>query len=140
MPRKYVVVLIGLLAALALTAGAMAWAGSTSKNPMPAKYRYTGWLAPSGTWPSHILVQGDGISFLFADRWNLTHSPVTYRICVVKTGGSARLCKSAEAPASTRPSTVHFGLTVCGKNYVARWYVASREVASWPFRYLCEKN
>ena len=101
---------------------------------MPTKDRYTGWLAPSGTSPSHILVQGDGIDFLFADRWNLTHSPVVYRVCV------AGLCKTARAPVSTRPSTVHFGLTACGKDYVARWFVAGRRVASWPFRYLCEHN
>jgi hypothetical protein len=105
---------------------------------MPARYRYTGWLAPSGTWPSHILVEGDGINFLFADRWNLTGSPIVYRVCVVRTGQSAGVCKSAKTPISTRPSTVHFGLTKCGKNYVARWYVAGQQVASWPFRFLCE--
>ena len=107
---------------------------------VPAKYRYTGWLVAneqSSGWPTHLLVEGDGGTFRFADRWNLTKTPTVYRVCVTRVGAQAVSCRVASAPITTRPSLIPVFVSCCG-DFVARWYVSGRLVASWPFRYLPE--
>jgi hypothetical protein len=107
-------------------------AATAQSNSVPAKYRYTGWVAVS--WPTHFVVEGDTVTLRFADRRNLTKSPVVYRVCVRRVSASAGSCRTARAPVNTRPSSVPMFVDCCG-DFVARWYVSGRLVASWPFRY-----
>lgn len=66
-----------LLACLAATAVA----GSATAAGIPSKYRYAGWLTPCpGCSPKHLVVEGDGPSLNFADAWNLTSTPMPYRV------------------------------------------------------------
>jgi hypothetical protein len=117
-----------------------ATASHAQPSLVPAKYRYTGWLVASeqsSGWPTHLLIEGDGGTLRFADRWNLTKIPTVYKVCVKRLGAHVASCKAATAPVSTRPSLVPIFVLCCG-DFVARWYVSGRLVASWPFRYAPE--
>ncbi len=132
------VVTVGI-ASFALVASA---ACSASGSPIPDKYRFTGWMAPGESpadWPAHLLVEGDGGTLRFADRWNLTKKPVAYRVCVSKAGSPRAACRGAKAGIGTRPSVLPVSVLCCGE-FVARWYVAGRLVASWPFRFIPESS
>jgi hypothetical protein len=111
---------------------------------MPDRYRFTGWMeattGPGGT-PTHLLVDGDGGTLHFDDRWNLTRKPVAYRVCLVKVGLLSGPCRQALAPPNYSGPHAESVLSVfvsCCGDFVARWYVAGRLVAMWPFRYVPE--
>ena len=107
---------------------------------MPDRYRFTGWMTATvgpTAWPGNLLVDGDDGTLRFADRWHLTHNPVAYRVCVVRLGSSTGPCRERHAPTSTVPSVIPVFVHCCG-DFVARWYVAGRLVATWPFRYIPE--
>ena len=130
-----------VLASLGLL-GIAVHAAKAQSNSVPAKYRYTGWVVASeqlGAWPTHLTVEGDAVTLRFADRSNLTKSPVVYRVCVKRVSASAGSCRGAKAPVNTRPSIVPMFVACCG-DFVARWYVSGRLVASWPFRYVPEHH
>jgi hypothetical protein len=114
-------------------------AATAQPNAVPAKYCYTGWVVEGDRqgWPTHLLVEGDSTWLEFADRYNLTKSPVAYRVCVRRVSASAGSCRAAKSPVDTRPSIVPMFVT-CRGDFVARWYVSGRLVASWPFRYRAE--
>jgi hypothetical protein len=134
-PVRAVLVSVGLLVIAV-------HAATGQSNSVPAKYRYTGWIVASeqpGGWPTHLLVEGDAGTLRFADRWNLTNSPVGYRVCVKRVSASAEPCRAAKAPVNTRPSIIPMFVSCCG-DFVARWYVSGRLVGSWPFRYVPEHS
>jgi hypothetical protein len=126
--------LLLLLAALAASVGA---AGALAAG-VPRAYRFTGWMQPSFT-PSHVLVEGDGGRLFFADRWNLTKTPVRYRVCIVREGARRGPCRTAKAPVDTRPSKLPVFVRCCGR-YVARWSVGGHVVATWRFVYVPETS
>jgi hypothetical protein len=104
------------------------------------QYRFTGWVTASQTSaaaPTHLLVEGDAPQLRFTDRWNLTHRRTSYRVCVSKLLSSTSRCLAATAPVDSKASALTLPMRCCGE-FVAIWYVAKRQVAAWPFRYLPE--
>lgn len=121
--------------ALMLTASAH---GAT--RAMPDRHRFTGWMAvPAGGPPSHLVVDGDGATLNFYDRWNLTKVSVDYRACIVRIGHGSVGCRTSVAPASDRQSVLRMFAKCCGA-FVASWYVGGRRVATWPFRFIPETS
>jgi hypothetical protein len=135
MPVRRIVALATVALASLLATSVLA-----ANGPGPTKYRFTGWMSPSavpGGWPSHLLVEGDAGTLRFADRLNLTRKPVAYRVCVFRLGSSRGPCRRSAAPISARPSVLPLFVSCCGE-FVAKWYVGGRVVATWPFQFVRE--
>ena len=130
------------VAAFAIVAVIAAVASSVlaADHGVPDKYRFTGWMAPSeapSEWPKHVLFEGDAGTLRFADARNLKRKPVPYTVCAFKRSSSRGQCEHGLAPADTRPSVLPVFVHCCGQ-FVAKWYVAGRVVATWPFLYAPE--
>ena len=134
---------VGFAAVVALVLLGFAIAGAVvfaAHSSMPDKYRFTGWMAPSANAsPRHVTFEGDAPVLRFADSWNLTKTPIAYRVCVVKVDTAQRSCQTGTARIDTRNSTLPLKVSCCGQ-FLATWYVSGRAVARWPFLYQPESG
>jgi hypothetical protein len=123
-PRHHkLLLLLVVLAALGSSAAA-------SAQPVPARYRYTGWVSQLvARLPQHMIVVDGSFKLLFNDYANPVGSE-GYRVCYARVGGTQhcahRTLNGVHVDAITR--TIH----QTGQ-YIARWYVAGHAVVSWPF-------
>jgi hypothetical protein len=128
------------LLAVAIGVPFLAFSVHSASSAQPPQYRFTGWVTASPTLaanPTHLLVEGDAPQLRFTDRWNLTHRRTSYRGCVSKLLSSISRCLAATAPIDGKPSALALPVRCCGE-FVARWFVGKRLVATWPFRYVPE--
>ena len=130
------VVALGVLVAAPLLAIGV----SAASSAQPPQYRFTGWVTASPALsadPTHLVVEGDAPQLRFTDRSNLSSRRTVYRGCVSTLGSSSRRCLTAAAPIDGKPSALALPARCCG-DFIARWYVDRRLVASWRFRYVPE--
>jgi len=137
---KHLLVVAVAVAALAIVVASASGSGKQAAATWPPqKYRYTGWLSPSGgDRPLHAVAEGDGAVLNFDDQASL--GSTKYRVCWSRVGtGTQRCAKSVvRYPRLGRVSIV--GPHLRFGRYLARWYVHGRVVASWPFLYSPENG
>jgi hypothetical protein len=104
----------------------------------PLRYRYAGVVEDGHGVPSHYLKRGGGILFSFFDALSQGRRSTSYRLCVGPPGKPPTRCWNRTARygvgklafSFTLPSDFPLGA------FTARWLVAGRTVASWPFLYV----
>lgn len=104
----------------------------------PLRYRYAGVVENGRGIPTHYLTRGGGIVFYFFDALSQGRKSESYRLCVGPPGKVPARCWNRTARygvgrvafSFTLPSDVPLGALT------ARWLVAGRTVASWPFLYV----
>jgi hypothetical protein len=127
--------LVVLAATIFLTSETVA-AGARSIPP-PLSYRYAGVVETGSGVPAHNVRRGGGVIFYFFDSFSQGIKSQPYRLCVGRPGKAAAFCWTRTARygvgkvafAFTLPPRVPLGALT------ARWLVAGRAVASWPFFY-----
>jgi hypothetical protein len=75
----------------------------------------------------HHFYVGDGLYLTFSAP---VTAPVRYRVCWGLAGHAPTRCASGSVPTKVSKSKIFVAPQVVG-NWVARWYVAGRQVASW---------
>jgi hypothetical protein len=103
-----------------------------------SRYRYAGVVAEGRGIPTHYVRRGEGFVFYFFDALSLGRKSTSYRLCVGPSGKRPIRCWDRKARygvgkvafSFTLPSDVRLGALT------ARWVVAGRTVANWPFLYV----
>jgi hypothetical protein len=133
--RAFVTIALTITAALAL---AVTIAVGGGRSDVPAPYRYAGVVENGRRAPAHYIATGDGFRFYFFDALSQGRRSERYRVCVGPAGKAATRCWSRTArfglgrvafPVALPPN-FQFG------PLVARWFIGSRIVATWPFLYV----
>jgi hypothetical protein len=122
-----------LVAGMLLTSQ-IAAAGERSS---PLAYRYAGVVETGAGIPAHTITTGRGLLFYFYDSFSQGRTEELYQLCVGPPGKAATMCWKRTARygvgkvgfSSTLPRSVPLGALT------ARWLVAGRTVARWPFFY-----
>jgi hypothetical protein len=123
---------------LAMTMQLAIATASATVGADPLRYRYAGVVAEGRGIPTHYVRRGEGLVFYFFDALSLGRKSTPYRLCVGPSGKRPTRCWNREARygvgkvafSFTLPSDVPLGALT------ARWLVAGRTVASWPFLYV----
>jgi hypothetical protein len=123
---------------LAMTMMLAIEAASSAVRTDPFRYRYAGVVAEGRGIPTHYVRRGEGLVFYFFDALSLGRKSTPYRLCVGPSDTRPTRCWNREARygvgkvafSFTLPSDVPLGALT------ARWLVAGRTVASWPFLYV----
>jgi hypothetical protein len=111
---------------------------SSAVRTDPLRYRYAGVVADGRGIPTHYVKRGGGIVFHFFDALSQGRKSESYRLCVGPPGKAPVRCWNRKARygvgkvafSFTLPSDIPLGALT------ARWLVAGRTVASWPFLYV----
>lgn len=123
---------------LALTMLSAVAAASAAVRADPFRYRYAGVVADGRGAPTHYVRRGDGISFSFSDAlaWGRKSEP--YQLCVGPAGQAPARCWNRKARYGIGKLVFLFALprVVPLGSLTARWLVAGRTVAIWPFLYV----
>ena len=117
---------------------AVAVASAVMGSNVPTRYRYAGAVENGRGIPTHYVATGDGIRFSFFDALSQGRRAESYRVCVGLPG---------KAPVRCWSRTARYGVGVVAFSFelpadvplgalTARWLVAGRVVASWPFLYV----
>jgi hypothetical protein len=111
---------------------------SSAVRTDPLRYRYAGVVVDGRGIPTHYVKRGGGIAFHFFDALSQGRKSESYRLCVGPPGKAPVRCWNRKARygvgkvafSFTLPSDIPLGAVT------ARWLVAGRTVASWPFLYV----
>jgi len=111
-----------------------AFAGSREILP---GYRYPGVVENARGAPTHYVGPGDGITLSFFDAFSQGRKSLRYTVCIGRPGRRASRCWARSASfgfgkltfPTVLPGNVPLG------SLTARWLVAGRTVALWPFFY-----
>jgi hypothetical protein len=124
--------LLFLLASLAITT-----ADASERANIPDRYRYTGVVEDGRGTPTHYAKAGEGFRFYFLDSLSLGRRSKPYTLCVGAPGKAPNRCWNLVA----KFGVGKFSLSaILPKNVprgplTARWLLAGRSVATWPFFY-----
>jgi hypothetical protein len=137
LPRASLRVLLMVVAAFAVPMLPASEAAIAGPAPNPAQYRYAGVVEDGRGIPTHTITRGAGILFYFFDSFSRGRKGEPYELCVGPPGKAAAICWKRTARygvgkvgfSSTLPRSVPLGALT------ARWLVAGRTVARWPFFY-----
>lgn len=99
---------------------------SQAYEAFPAS-RYVAYVGGTATGAGHHFVVGDGLNLVFGDT---TTAPTAYRVCWGLAIHAPTRCASRTTVSKAGTSRIFIAPQVVG-NWVARWYVAGRLVASW---------
>jgi hypothetical protein len=129
-----------LLRALALVIVTISFAVGTAAGspPVCVPYQYAGVVENGRGAPSHYLESGDRLRFSFFDWLSKGRRSEPYQLCVGRAKGASLRCWNLSA----RYGVGTFALTKLPPNVPvstflsARWLVAGRTVATWPFYYV----
>jgi hypothetical protein len=130
------IVLCALLSLVALLAITTALAGERAN--IPDRYRYAGVVEDGRGVPTHYARAGEGFRFYFYDSLSRGLRSAPYTLCVGQPGKAPARCWSRVAKfgvgkfalSATLPQNVPLG------PLTARWLLAGRTVATWPFLYV----
>lgn len=125
--------LVALLSAAMLVAVMIARA--SGRASVPVLYRYAGVVENGRGAPAHYIARLDGFQFFFFDAASQGRRFERYRLCIGPPRQRAIRCWSRAAQygigkmrfSVTLPSSVPVG------PLTARWLIAGRTVATWPF-------
>jgi hypothetical protein len=127
-----------LAAFLAVTMVLAIETASSAVRTDPLRYRYAGVVADGRGIPTHYVKRGGGIVFHFFDALSQGRKSESYRLCVGPPGKAPVRCWNRKARYGVGkvafsfilPSDIPLGALT------ARWLVAGRTVANWPFLYV----